>query len=161
MDPVFRLALQAALDNIEGSLNAVIAAQNAADAANAAAAAAQTAADNAQTAADTAQASADTVAATVAGLDIPPSGQRTVTADTSVTATDGTINVDTTAGMVVVTLLGAAAPSVTIKKISADANVARIAAQAGDTINGAATFDFTTQGETHVCTNNQASEWYA
>lgn len=146
---------QSVVRQTEQSINGILEAQ-------AAAVAAQTAADTAQAAADTAQAAADTVAATVAGLDIPPSDTRNTTTSTAVTGTDGTINVDATGGMVIVTLLAAASPfPVTIKKIDASANAVRIAAQPGETINGAATFDFTTQGETHICTNNGLAEWYA
>lgn len=140
---------------IEQSINDIQDALAAAGIALAAAAAAQTAADNAQTA-------ADTVAATVAGLDIPPTGSQTVTANYAVTGTDSIINVDATAGMVVITLLGAASPyPVTVKKIDASGNAVRLAAQAGETVNGGPTFDFTTTGETHVCTSNGIDEWYA
>lgn len=136
---------QAVVERIEGTIlsiqdaiAAIQAAQAAADAANAAAAAAATAASAAQVAADTAQATADAIV-------VPPSGVRTVTANTTVNF-DGTILVDATAGPVTVTLQAAAlGDRVLIKKIDASANVVTVAAQGGETINGAANIPLAVQ----------------
>ena len=146
---------ESVLSQIEAEFGALAAAQ----VAQAAAVTAQAAAVTAQAAAASAQADATAALAAVAAI---PSDTRTVTADTAVTSSDSVINVDATGGMVIVTLLSALSPyPVTIKKIDASANAVRIAAQGGDTINGAAAFDFTTQGETHVCTNDGVNAWYA
>lgn len=146
--------IESVILSIQDAITAIQAAQAAADAANAAAAAAATAAAAAQTAADAAQATAD-------AIELPPTGTRTVTANTSVTADDATILVDATAGAVTVTLAFAAAgDSIVVKKIDASANVVTIAAQTGETINGAPSVNMTVQYEALNCLTDSI-EWYA
>lgn len=154
MDPVFRLALQAALDQIVGAVNGVAEAQAAAATATAAAATAQTAAEDAQ-------AAADTVAATVAALDIPPSDTRTITASGSVLASDATILVDATGGAVTVALLPAIdGTPVLIRKIDASANAVTIAATGGETVNGGPSVSMNTQYEQKTAASD-GTNWYA
>lgn len=77
----------------------------------------------------------------------PPSLRR-VTANTTVSFSDETIEVDTTAGNVTINLLTAAemrGRTLNIKKISADANIVIIQPAAGDTIDGAASASLTNQ----------------
>lgn len=146
--------------SIQDAVAAIQAAQAAADLANAAAVTAQAAAVTAQAAADTAQTTAEAAQAAVDAIELPPSGVRTVTANTNVAFDDGTILVDATAGAVTVTLrFAAVGDTVLIKKIDASANVVTVAAQGGETINGAANIPLAVQYAAADCLTD-GFEWY-
>jgi type II secretory pathway pseudopilin PulG len=164
MDPVFRLALEAALGNIVDAVNGVVeaqaaaaAAQTAADAADAAATAAQTAADNAQAAADNAQAAVD-------AIEVPPSGSRTVTTSQTLLDTDARIFADATGGAITLTLPLAATMStpITVIKTDASVNAVDIEPDTGDTLNGAGTpVSLTTQGGQRTFNSDGGTDWWS
>lgn len=134
---------------------AIQAAQTAADAATVAAETAQATAEAAQAAADAAQATADAIV-------VPPSGSRTVTANSNFLVTDSTLLVDATAGPVTITLpsAGAYGTEATIKKIDASANAVTIAVQPGDTINGGPSISLPAQYDEATCVTDGA-DWFA
>jgi type II secretory pathway pseudopilin PulG len=164
MDPVFRLALEAALGKIVDAVNGVVeaqaaaeAAQTAADAADVAAAAAQTAADNAQTAADNAQAAVD-------AIEVPPTGGRTVTTSETLLDTDARIFADATGGAITLELPDAAtmATPITVIKVDASVNAVDIEPGPGETLNGAGTpVSLTTQGGQRTFSSDGGTNWWA
>lgn len=150
----FARAISAGVDAIAAANAAIVVAETAA-------ATAQAAADTAATAADTAQATAEAAQAAVDAIVVPPTGTRTVTANTNVAFDDGTILVDATAGPVTVTLrLAAVGDTVLIKKIDASANVVTVAAQGGETINGGANIALPVQYAAADCLTD-GFEWYS
>jgi hypothetical protein len=126
--------------------------------------AAQAAADAAATAAAAAQADADAVEATVAGLVIPPTGSRPVTADDTITDADATILADATAGVITLTLppaLTSPGPF-TVKKIDASANAVNVDGDGSDQINGSGVaLAITTQYESRTFVSDGSSQWFA
>jgi type II secretory pathway pseudopilin PulG len=157
MDPVFRLALEAALGKIVDAVNGVVeaqaaaeAAQTAADAADAAAAAAQTAADNAQAAVD--------------AIEVPPTGGRTVTTSQTLLDTDARIFADATGGAITLELPDAAtmATPITVIKVDASVNAVDIEPGPGETLNGAGTpVSLTTQGGQRTFSSDGGTNWWA
>lgn len=88
---------------------------------------------------------------------------RTVTANTTVTATDQIILVDATAGAVTVTLDAATAfgkKEIFIKKIDSSANAATITAAGTDTIDGAASISLATQYASADLVSDGTSKWW-
>lgn len=146
---------QRAMEQIEAGVNGVIEAQNAADVA-------QTAAVAAQVAADTAQTAADTVAATVAALDIPPTGSVTVTASGSLSASDAAVLADASGGAITLGLPAASSfiGPITVTKTDASVNTVTVAATGGDVINSAATIGITAQYQTLTFSSDTVSAWY-
>lgn len=163
MDPVFRLALQAALDQIAESVNGILAAQEAAevaqtaaDAADTAAAAAQAAADNAQTAADNAQAAVDAIV-------VPPFGSRSVSANTVLTQDDYAILADASGGAITLTLPSAALAlgNIIVTKTDATANAVDIEPDTGEDLNGAGTpVSIVTQGGQRTFVAEAPTDWF-
>jgi hypothetical protein len=137
-------------------LAAVVAAQAAADAAGAAAAVADAAAADAQTAADNAQAAVD-------ALVVPPSTTRSVSANTALNADDVTVLVDTSGGLVTISLSNASGYSVPVVITkTAGANNVDVVPTGSDQLNGGAgPVSLTLSGETRTFVADQVSEWWA
>lgn len=156
MDPVFRIALQAILDQIVDAVNAVAAAQAAADAA-------QTAADAADTAAATAQAAAEAAQDAVDAIVVPPTGTRSVSTTQALTADDFAILADASGGAITLTLPSAASAqnAIVITKTDASANAVNLAPFGSDQLNGGgAPVPITLQNAARTFTSDGTSEWY-
>lgn len=156
MDEPFRVFWDRVCTDIETQegtqddlLAAVVAAQAAADAADAAA-------DAAQTAADAAQATADAIV-------VPPTGSRTVSANTALTSADYAVLVDASGGAVTITLPAAATAenSIVITKIDASGNAVNVAPDGSDQINDAgSSVAVTSQYTPRVFNSDGTADWY-
>lgn len=128
----FAEAIETNINSIEAALVAAGIALDAADAAQAAADAAASAASDAQTAADAAQDAVDAIV-------VPPTGSRTVSTNTVLTADDANVLVDATAGPITISLFSAGAAvnsNLTVTKIDGSANPVNVVPTGADTLNG-------------------------
>jgi hypothetical protein len=142
--------LQAVQADILAAQADIIAAQADADAAAIAAAAAQAAADAAQATAD--------------AIVVPPSGSRTVSADTTLVSDDFSVLVDATAGPVTITLFAAAVAmnTLSVQKIDASANAVSVVPGGADDLNGGgAAIVLAAQYDKLNLTSDGITDWFA
>lgn len=94
---------------------------------------------------------------------LPATGSRTLTTNTTLTASDSTVLVDATAGVVTITLPMASTVrnAIVVQKIDASANAVNVVPQGSNTLNGGAgPVALPTQYASESFASNGVSAWF-